>query len=55
MNWIYFYQAKPIRSVSSIVWGKFLFNVSGKIKTNDAATRDNKPYKTIGKLIQIRV
>lgn len=55
MNWTHLYQDKPICSVSSIVWGKVLFNVSGKIKTNDAATRDNKPYKRIGKLIQIRV
>ncbi len=51
----YTYQAKPICSVSSIVCGNVLFNVSGNIRTNIAATSDRIPYKTVGRLIHTRV
>ncbi len=49
------YHVKPICSVSSIVCGNGLFNVSGNIKIRNAATSDNIPNKTVGRLTHNRV
>jgi hypothetical protein len=55
MKFLVTYQTKPIFSVSSIVCGNVLFNVSGNIKIRKAAMSDKIPNKTVGRLIHTRV
>ena len=48
------YKRSCKRSISSTVWGRDLFSVSGNIPAEIPASKEAIPYNIIGKLIDIR-